>query len=349
LHLLYFLTNNTIIKPYMKRIVLLTIFAFMIVPFTGSIVSNVKAASLTTVKVTLTPETASTATQMVITFTPATAITTGSILQVTYDDDFTGGAALTNADVTIAGTNITSTVESGFAAGYFQSVLTNSAPVTGTVTITIGDGAGALNDLTTPAAGNYNVSIAIDIGGAGSTFDYGAGLAYVAHDNDVTVTATVPPMIDMEIYQQNSATMTNVCPLGILSVSKVNTCIYDVGAATNNVSGLTIKVTSDGALNDASSNTINAVADGTVTAGSEEYGFQITDDGSANQYAGGGTFETSHTAVPTTETTFATTSAIIDGITTQADRLEVTHYASMSTATVVGAYNQVVTYTAYTN
>jgi hypothetical protein len=333
----------------MRKTALLTIFAFVIMPFIGSITPNVKAASITTVTVALTPETATTATQMVITFTPATAITTGSILQVTYDDDFTGGTSLVDADVTITGTGISSTVESAFAAGYFQSVLTTSAPVSTTVTITIGDGASPLHDLTTPTAGNYNVSIAIDIGGAGSTFDYGAGLAYVAHDNDVTVTATVPPMIDMEIYQQNSATMTNVCPLGILSVSKVNTCIYDVGAATNNVSGLTIKVTSDGALNDASSNTINAVADGTVTAGSEEYGFQITDDGSTDQYAGAGTFESSQTAVPTTETTFATTSAIIDGITTQGDRLEITHYASMSTATVVGAYNQVVTYTAYTN
>ena len=307
--------------------------------------SPVKAASLTDVTVSLSPDTTSTATTMTITFTPNTPLSNGAVLEVTYDDSFTGGASLTDADITVTGTNITSTVESDFADGYFKSVLTTSADVTTPVTITVGD----TNKLTTPSsAGNYNVSITADTDGTGSTYDTGAGLAYVANDNDVTVTAVVPPVIDMEIYEANSSTMTNSCKLGVLSLNKVNSCSYDVAGATNNSTGMTVKVTSDGALDDGNGHDINAVADGSVTAGSEEYGFTITDDGSADQWDGG-SYETSDSAVPTSETTFASTSGTIDGINNQADRLEVTHKASMATDTVTGNYDQVVTYTAYTN
>jgi hypothetical protein len=283
---------------------------------------------------------------MTVTFTPATAIQNNAVIEVTYDNDFTGGSSLTDADVSVSATNITSTVESDFADGYFKSTLTTSANVTTEVTITIG----STNHLSNPTTeGNYSVSVTVDIDGNATTYDSGAGLAYVADDNDVTVTAVVPPVIDMEIYEQNSSTLTNTCNLGVLSLNRVNTCVYDVAGATNNGAGMTIKVTSDGALDDSGSHDINAVADGAVTAGAEEYGFQITDDGSSDQWDGGTYETTDSSAVPTTETTFASTSATIDGINTQADRLEVTHKASMATDTVVGSYDQVVTYTAYTN
>lgn len=304
-----------------------------------------EAASIDDVTVALAVETVGGKGQITVTFIPTTAITNGSIIEVTYDTGFTGGASLADADITVTGTSITSSVESGFVAGYFKSTLTTSGSVTTLVTITIDSSPGLTNPGT---AGNYPWSLAVDIGGTGSTFDLGAGLAYVAHDNDVTVTATVPPTIDMEIYQQNSETKTNACALGVLSLAVVKSCIYDVAGATNNASGMTVKIDSDGDLRNGS-DTINAVSDGTVTAGSEEYGLIITDDGSSHQWAGASTFETADTAIPTSETSFASTSVTIDGINTQADRMEVTHKASMATSTKVAAYSQEVTYTAYTN
>lgn len=308
--------------------------------------SKVLSASLTTVAVALGNENTGQVTSMTITFTPNTAITNGSIIEVTYDDDFTGGAALSDADIAVTGVNITSSVESGFAAGFFRSTLTTGGDVTTTVSIAIDNSPG----LTTPgSAGNYNVGVAVDIGGAGTTFDYGAGLAYVENDNDVTVTATVPSTIDMEIYEQNSATKTNACALGVLSLAVVKTCVYDIGGATNASAGMTVKIDADDALNDGSGNTIDDVADGTVSAGSEEYGVMITDDGATDQWAGSGTFEASDTAVPTSETTFASTSAVIDAINNIGDRMEVSHDAAMATNTVIGNYDQLVTYTAYTN
>ena len=333
----------------MKRLVVFRKFTLLLVAFSlvlPFLNQAAYAASLTTIAVALTNENTSATDNISVTFTPATAITTGTILEITYDSGFTGGAALVDADVAVSGTNISSTVESAFAAGYFKSTLTTSGSVTTTVTILIH----GTHELTNPAsAGNYPWSVTADIGGAGTTFDYGAGLAYVAHDNDVTVTATVPPTIDMEIYQQNSETKTNACALGVLSLALVKSCIYDVAGATNNNSGMTVKVTSDGTLDDGASHDIDAVSDGTVTAGVEEYGFTITDDGSGDPW-NGGTYETGDRAVPSSATTFASTSAPIDGINTQNLRLEVTHKASMSTSTYVSsAYAQVVTYTAFTN
>ena len=330
-------------KRMFNRLVLfLVLFSFLNPLF----VTAAYAASLTTIVVALTNEATSATDNIVVTFTPVTAITNNSVLEITYDTNFTGGASLTNADVAVTGTNITSSAESDFAAGYFKSTLTTSGSVTTTVTITI-DGT---NELTNPAsAGNYPWSVTADIGGVGVTFDYGAGLAYVAHDNDVTVTATVPPTIDMEIFQQNSETKTNACALGILSLAQVKTCIYDIAGATNNNAGMTVKVTSDGTLDDGAGHDIDAVTDGTVTAGSEEYGFIITDDGSGDPWDGG-TYETGDRTVPSSATTFASTSAPIDGINTQNLRFEVTHKASMATNTYVStAYAQVVTYTAFTN
>ena len=326
-----------------RRFALLVILLSVLSPF---LASPAFAASLTTVAVALSNENVSQVVTVTVTFTPVTAITNGTILEITYDTNFTGGASLADGDVAVTGTNITSSSETGFVAGYFKSTLTTSGSVTTTVTITIDNSPG----LTTPGtAGNYPWSVTADIGGAGSTFDYGAGLAYVAHDNDVTVTAIVPPTIDMEIYQQNSETKTNACALGALSLAVVKSCIYDVAGATNNSGGMTVKVTSDGTFDDGAGHDINAVSDGTVTAGAEEYGLTITDDGSGDPWVGG-TYETGDRAVPSSPTTFASTSAPIDGINTQNLRMEVTHKASMATDTYVStAYAQVVTYTAFTN
>lgn len=303
-----------------------------------------KAASLTDVAVALSTETAeATGVGVTITFTPATAITNGSIIEVSYTGQ-TGGGSITDSDVSVAGTNITSSTESGFAVGYFRSVLSVTGTTTTTVTISIDNVPG----LTNPVAGNYGWGIAVDIGGAGTTFDYGAGLAYVENDNDVTVTATVPSTIDMEIYQQNSETKTNSCALGVLSLAVVKSCVYDIAGATNSSAGMTVRIASDGLLN-SGANDINNVADGTVSAGSEEYGIRITDDGTGDVWAGAGTFESADTAVPQVVTNFASTSAVLDGINTQGVRLEVTHRAAMATNTVIGSYDQLVTYTAFTN
>ncbi|MCA9385642.1 hypothetical protein KC717_03265 [Candidatus Dojkabacteria bacterium] len=341
-----------------RAVALATAAAAGLMPFGMSLVNNVRAASLTDVSVALTNEAVSSTDNVVITFTPNTAITNGTILEVSYDTGITGGASLTDGDVDVTGTNITSSAESGFVDGYFRSTLTTTGSVTTTVTITI-DGA---NELTTPAtSGNYNFSVIADIGGAGTTYDSGAGLAYVADDNDITVTAVVPPVIDMELYQTGTDTELtdpNTCALGVLSLNTVSSCDYDIGFGTNNTAGLTIQVTSDGDL-DSGADTIDACTgtncDGLgaagVDAGQEEYGFRVSDTGAGCSASAAGSYGTADQAVPTTATNFVTTTATCAGTTlgNSAQHVEVTHSASMATDTVVGSYNQEVTYTAFTN
>ncbi len=339
----------------LKLLSLLTVFALVVAPVVSVFVRPARAAAITDLHAG--EYAASHATAKTVTFTAVTEISSGSTIEVTYDTAFTGGAGLADGDVTVSGGSLSCT-ESDFVAGYFKSTCSGTASSSASISISIGSSA----FLTAPASsGNYSWSVTIDIGGAGTTYDYGAGLAYIADDNDVEVTAIVPPTIDMELYQTGvdaELVDPNTCPLGVLSLNQVNTCTYDIGTGTNNAAGLTIQVTSDGALDDGFSNDIDACA-GTncdskdaaaVSAGQEEYGFYISELGNS-EYTAAGSYGTQHQAVPTTATTFATTSSTGSGTNSGeiAQRLEVTHAASMDTATVVGSYDQTVTYTAYTN
>lgn len=313
--------------------------------------SPAKAASLNTITVTPASNAVNTLTDVTVAFTVATSFTTGTLVTVAYDTAFTGGAALTNADIAVTGATCTA---SGFAAGYFL-LTCGTATSGGSISIVIGD----TNQLTTPATqGNYNFSIVVDIGGAGTTYDSGAGLAYIARENEVEVTAVVAPIIDLELYQQNSTSLLantapnpNSCALGVLTIATVNTCIYDVGYGTNNATGVTVRVIADDLLNNVSAN-INNVADGTVSAGSEEYGVRITNAGTGcGTGAAAGTFGSQDNAVPTTATNFFTNDTVCDGASSAniTQRFEVTHSASVNASTPVGSYNQLVTYTAFTN
>lgn len=315
-------------------------------------ISAVKASSITTLAVGLSSTNTSTVATVTMTFTPATAITNGSVIEVTYDTAFTGGASLLDADISVTGTSITSSTETGMIAGYFKSTLVTSGSVTGTVTITIDNSPG----LTTPSTiGNYGWSISVDIGAAHTTYDTGAGLAYIGGENAVQITAVVPPVIDMELYVQNSDTLLtntpNGCALGVLSLSTVRACVYDIGIATNNTAGVTVKVQADGKLR-SGANDVNDVTDTAVTAGSEEYGFRVTDVGTGCSITAASTYGTQDNTVPTSVTTFFSNAAVCNGTTAgqSAKRAEITHKASMDTNTVVASnYAQVVTYTAFTN
>jgi hypothetical protein len=312
------------------------------------IFTRVNAAGLTNITVAPTSQAQSTLTNVVVTFTPNTAITNSSILSYSYDPLFTGGAALTNSDITITGTNITSKVCSNFVAGYFNCTLTTSANVTTTVTTTIGN----TNQLTTPSsAGNYSFSVTADIGGLGTTIDSGAGLAYISNnavkENEVQITAYVPPNLSLELYQSGTNTELvdpNNCGLGVLTINGVKTCTYDLGVGTNNATGASVTVASDGKLRNGATNFTDTV--GTVTAGSERYGFYISTQGS--RFTAAGSYGTAYQAVPQPATSFASSTQTSDLLNT-AHHMTITHAASISSLTEVGNYAHKLTYRAFTN
>ena len=308
-----------------------------------------------TVKISLSPDTTNAPTVMTIEYTLPINLSPNAAISIIYDSAFTGGDTLTSSDISVSSTNgnIGTCTASNFSNGYFDITCTGTADSAEILTITIGD----TNKLTTPSTpGNYDGSIVIE--NDQYTYMNGASLAYVADDNDVNISAHVPSVLELNIYQSGTNTEINSCNLGTLSVNKVNSCSYEVAAGTNNSTGLTIKMrgvlTSDwstGSSNLTNSDgihTINAVTDGEVTAGYNEYGFKITNNGS-NSYTAINNYDTEDSSVPTSETTIATTSTTIDGVNDSSKRLGITHYASMSNDTVTGNYSQGVIFTAYTN
>ena len=128
----------------------------------------------------------------------------------------------------------------------------------------IGDNA---PDPKTPTvAGSYSVAIV-------TTNDSGAGIAYVGNANDVTVSATVLPNLALTISNGDGAICVTSgggitsCDFGVMTTSAIKEGSYRVGVGTNAASGATMNISESGDLG-----VINDVADGTVDAGSEEYG-----------------------------------------------------------------------------
>jgi len=91
----------------------------------------------------------------------------------------------------------------------------------------------------------------------------------------------------------------------------------------------------------------------------EEYGFRITSNGDAPytgewtsaSFAGGGDYDDNDRPIPQTEITIAITSTTGSGTNAGqfAQHIELTHYASMDTSTVLGNYSQSIVFEAYTN
>ncbi len=294
-------------------------------------------------------------------FDTPTDITADSLIYVIYDSLFTGGSSLTLSDISLncdadglaggTSTGMTSFSLAQTPANGYLVIDTNTDTCSNWIQVDIQGGGG--NHLTNPGSpGNYSWAVLTDVSGDGIDDDSGATLAYVGDDNDVNITAIVPPTIDMELYQQGTDTEltdTNTCALGVLSLNQVNTCIYDLGTGTNNSTGVSVYMTSDGSLDDGNGNSIGSPT-GAVTSGEEEYGFYLSELG-GGEYTAAGSYSTQHQAVPTTVTLIASTSTTGSGTTvgSSSQHIEITHAASMSTSTIVGSYNQVVTYTAYTN
>ena len=324
----------------LKSLSLLTVAATLASTIMPLLSSSAYAATIADVKVALAPETASTASVATVTFTTAGTLEIGDTVEITYDSAAFLGAIVA-ADVTAMANTSKTTV----SAGYIK--LTATAQIVGGAqTVVIG----LLNTLTNPVQGNYNFSVTTAVAVTGAVIDYGAGLAYVGHANDVTVDAVVPPVIDMELFldasHATSDTAKNVCHLGVLSISTIKTCDYYIGTATNNPSGLNIDQKEDHGMYNG--NVYLTPASGSaVVAGTEKYGFVMSNPSGALYSAAAGSF-TADAGVKTTETIVATTTSVHNSISGADSRLKVMHTATMGLATEVGSYHQVVTYTAYT-
>jgi len=303
------------------------------------------AAGLTT---TLTPSAQSVSINgnVVLTFTPVTAVTNGSTITVAFPAGYTGGAALTNADVTVTGTNITTSTESGFTATGFTSTLTTSANVTTPITITIG----GTNKLTSPVtAGNYAFLVNTSVGDTGGVFQY------VGKANVVQVRAFVPTTLSFAIRNATDTANINTCDLGTLTTAAIGTCSYRLKVGTNASNGYTVSVATSGGLTNGTKTFANAAAGAAGTllaAGTERYGATIT---------GGSTTSASAVTVAVPYNAGVTNGVLYTNVapallltaagsnnpiaTDTANTTLVTHKAAIAADTAAGLYTQTVTYT----
>ncbi len=160
------------------------------------------------------------------------------------------------------------------------------------------------------------------------------GVALITNDNTTTVTTQVPLFI-------NIAVDTTLIQLGTLSTASVNEADQSYTINSNNRTGVTVAIIADGDLDDGFGNTIDAVSDGTVTAGSEEYGISVDNVTGTTIEA---PFDAGDDEIPQVSDNIANTATEISNGT-----FDINYKASITGTTIAGSYDQVVTLTISTN
>lgn len=131
------------------------------------------------------------------------------------------------------------------------------------------------------------------------------------------------------LYQMDATTMS----FSTLSSSGLSSIIIGFETTIDNDSGYSIQVLEDGQLR-INEQSIDDVADGSVTVGSEEYGGRSSDSSISNS-----TFDTQDTAISTTAQEVVTTSTFAFD-----ERSYVTLKAAISSETLSGNYAQTLTF-----
>lgn len=261
-----------------------------------------------------------------ITFTNgATELDSSSDIVLTFPSTASINQSGTNATVTgstgVVRTN--NTVDNTITLTIDGTIATSLA-----VTITMTDGLTSYTDTT-----YGQESTAINTQDSTDTpVDF--GVALITNTNTTTVSASVPLFVTMQI----NTTSINLGTLSILSVNEGNQT-YTVNS--NNSTGVSMSISRDGTFDDGNGNDIDDVSDGTVTAGSEEYGIFLDNVTNLTQVA---PYDSGDDPVPAAPDEFANSTGTVSNGT-----VRINYKASISSSTVAGSYDQVVTVTISTN
>ncbi len=177
-----------------------------------------------------------------------------------------------------------------------------------------------------------------------SAIDY--GLALISNDNSSTsyitdITANVPLFLTMAVD-------TNTINLGTLSSSSVSEVDQTYTLNSNYIAGVQVQIAADDDLNNAGdTQNIDNVADGTVTAGSEEYGISVDNLSGMSADA---PYDAGDDLVPNPGTTPSSPDDIVNSTGTMSNStFDINYKASISGTTPADIYNQEVTITVATN
>ncbi len=344
-------------------------------------ISFVHGSALTSVSLSgsgITANSASTgaALKTEVNFSNPTAITTADTITVALNG-MTSTASIDDTELGITGcTDNTESIASVGAGAnpviVFDSIACNAASsVVLTITSTgISTGASIINASATAAM--YSISIT-------TNNDFGAILFYVGSANLVTVTATVTPTISLILYNKtfsgeyDAAVYPKRCSLGVLATGTTRSCTvssnptpasdfdYYVKVGTNAGNGYTINYAASsansGKLAASASIDINDVADGTVTANSEEYGMVLKQGANSNSgtvtrgatFGGGTGVDNNAYAFSATGSTQIISVDKANDDSLAANSPKILHVVAISSVTQTGNYSQTITYTASGN
>lgn len=245
---------------------------------------NAKAATLTSVKDTLSRSKANTLSNHTIQFTTPTGVGAGETIVVTFPNDFAPEASIdyTDVDITDDGVDLTlaaapSGATWGAAFGGTGSRVLTFTSGTGTIAaasviiIEIGTNAttGATGDkqiTNATTAGSYTVSIACGASDSGSL-----ALA-ISTEDQVVVSGTVNPYISFNVTDASVS-------LNSISPALETTDTAAMTAATNSSSGYTITV--NGTTLTSGGNTIDAIGGSALASnpGTEQFGLKVSASG----------------------------------------------------------------------
>ncbi len=260
-----------------------------------------------------------------VTFTNTTAADESSDIILTFPSTATVDQDGTTSTVTgsTAITRTNNTVDNTITLTILDGTLAASA----SITITLADG------LTAYTTSTYaQESLAINtLDSTDTPLDF--GVALITNDNTTTVTASVPLFVNMAVDDTS-------IELGTLSTASISSAAQTYTVNSNNQTGVTLQIIADGDLDDGLGNTIDDVGDGTVDAGSEEYGIAVTGSLTID-----GTYISGDNPIAQSSADdIASSAGSVSGAT-----MVVTYKASIAGTTVAGSYDQVVTVTIATN
>lgn len=277
----------------------------------------------------------------------AQAVMSSSNYEIRWDTVSTGGLDTSNSASYIlrdvvspaagsTGSSASYQLADGYRAGLFdqlitfdlyiqnQSTQTAASALAGT-TITVASTSGFVVNDYVALVQNSGTS---QISAVGKITSIGGSTLVV----DRLTTAGTSPTIDGVndyVYRMNASSVA----YNAFSTSSVSNSILGFETTVDNDSGYTIQILEDGDLR-VNSQDINDVADGAVTAGSEEFGARSSDTTLASS-----TFDTQDTAISSSPQQIVTSSSFAFD-----ERAYLTLKAGISSSTLAGNYAQTLTF-----
>lgn len=239
------------------------------------------------------------------------------------------------------GTSTSYAVDQGYRGGVFDQVISftvASQDLSNPLTASALSGTSVTVSSTSGIAVNDYVAVIQNLGASqvsavGKVSSVSGSTITVDSWTNGGTTPTVDGSNDY-VYELNGATVS----MSNLSTSSVQTAIVAFDVSVDSTSGYVIQLAEDGEFR-SGSNTVDDVADGTVTEATEEYGARSSDTSLAST-----AFDTSDAAVTATYQDLVTVSSV-----SMPSRSFVTLKAAVSSTTSSGTYSHILSFIASGN